>query len=676
MKKNQLKASCFLAISIFIYSAIGAQGWLLNGNAGITNTNFLGTTDGGNLIFKANNIERGRLTSSSGQWRFGSSNNFVKLDSSGKLTFSGNGDYLVGNNRYVFRSSGNSNLGLFFNSTSSQYEFRDSLASPAFTVNTITGAGSFKGSLRVGAYTLPTADGIDGQVLKTNGQGVLSFANESTGWSLTGNAGTSSALNFVGTTDLQNLAFRSNNVEVMRITTTERVGIGTTSPVAKLHINAPAGEDGFRVQIVGLTKFWVTDNGGVSVGALVQGPQDGLYVDSAIGISTFAPKAKLHIIHGNEATLTSGGSIMMGDSATTNIVMDDNEIQARNNSKISPLFLNPAGGRVQITTGTEANLALGGFFVMGDTASANLVMDNNEIQARSSNEKSTLFLNPADGLVSIGDDLDVNGDSLSLGSAEALTDAGNSEIGTNAHFIPIVDNSRQLGSSTHRWLDVWAVDGSINTSDARDKKNIRDLNYGLNDVMKLHPVKFNWKTGDNQNDKLVLIAQELQKVIPEVVRDYEFKTDEATGKNQKVASERMGVMYADLIPVLISAIQQQQKEIEELKALANQDHSVSNTTQQSINSMSVVLSNAGLEQNVPNPLKNITSIRYSIPAGAKNARLIITDVAGKTIKQIELTKAGAGVINVDASALYGGTYNYSLIIDEKIIDTKRMIISK
>src|SRR6185436_5595711 len=232
----------------------------------------------------------------------------------------------------------------------------------------------------------------------------------------------------------------------------------------------------------------------------------------------------------------------------------------RNNGVANALQLNPAGGKVQIQTGAEASLTSGGFLVIGDTASGNMAMDNNEIQARTNNTKATLFLNPADGLVSIGDDLDVNGDSISLGSAERLTDAGNNIIGSNSHFIPLTDNARGLGNSTNRWIDVWAVDGTINTSDARDKKNIRDLNYGLNDVMKLHPVKFNWKTGYDPNDKLGLIAQEIQKVIPEVVRDYEFKTNETTGKNERVASERLGVMYADLIPVLINAIQQQQKE--------------------------------------------------------------------------------------------------------------------
>jgi hypothetical protein len=67
---------------------------------------------------------------------------------------------------------------------------------------------------------------------------------------------------------------------------------------------------------------------------------------------------------------------------------------------------------------------------------------------------------------------------------------------------------------------AWSVDGSINTSDARDKKNIRDLDYGLKEVMQMHSVKFNWKNSEEKIDKVGLIAQELQKVIPEAVKDY------------------------------------------------------------------------------------------------------------------------------------------------------------
>jgi len=55
-------------------------------------------------------------------------------------------------------------------------------------------------------------------------------------WLLTGNAGTNPATNFLGTTDAQPLVIRTNNTERMRVTETGRVGIGTTAPSHKLHI--------------------------------------------------------------------------------------------------------------------------------------------------------------------------------------------------------------------------------------------------------------------------------------------------------------------------------------------------------------------------------------------------------------------------------------------------------
>jgi hypothetical protein len=56
------------------------------------------------------------------------------------------------------------------------------------------------------------------------------------GWGLTGNAGTNPATQFIGTTDAQPLAFKTNNVETMRILSDGKVGIGTNAPERKLHI--------------------------------------------------------------------------------------------------------------------------------------------------------------------------------------------------------------------------------------------------------------------------------------------------------------------------------------------------------------------------------------------------------------------------------------------------------
>ena len=57
-------------------------------------------------------------------------------------------------------------------------------------------------------------------------------------WNITGNAGTTAGTNFIGTTDGQALAFRTNNTEWMRMSTTGSVGLGLTSPSVKLHQDA------------------------------------------------------------------------------------------------------------------------------------------------------------------------------------------------------------------------------------------------------------------------------------------------------------------------------------------------------------------------------------------------------------------------------------------------------
>jgi hypothetical protein len=55
-------------------------------------------------------------------------------------------------------------------------------------------------------------------------------------WSLVGNSGTTAGTNFIGTTDLQDLAFKTNSVEGMRLTTSGYLGIGTTTPSSIFNI--------------------------------------------------------------------------------------------------------------------------------------------------------------------------------------------------------------------------------------------------------------------------------------------------------------------------------------------------------------------------------------------------------------------------------------------------------
>lgn len=152
-----------------------------------------------------------------------------------------------------------------------------------------------------------------------------------------------------------------------------------------------------------------------------------------------------------------------------------------------------------------------------------------------------------------------------IGSAEELSDGGSFLLHLDSSFAPATDANRSCGTSANRWSTVYASNGTINTSDVRDKENIYTLDYGLEDIMALRPVSFTWKDGPDRSKKLGLIAQDVQKVIEEVVEDKDWVMDEETGQQVSVEAERLGIYYADLVPVLIKAIQEQQKMIGQLE---------------------------------------------------------------------------------------------------------------
>ncbi|KAF2516241.1 hypothetical protein EYY60_01630, partial [Flavobacterium zhairuonense] len=79
-------------------------------------------------------------------------------------------------------------------------------------------------------------------ILKTKTSTLLNANN----WNILGNAGTSPANNFLGTTDNQDLAFRTNNTEKMRILANGNVGVGTTSPKNKFSVSGgPVSQDDY-----------------------------------------------------------------------------------------------------------------------------------------------------------------------------------------------------------------------------------------------------------------------------------------------------------------------------------------------------------------------------------------------------------------------------------------------
>jgi len=128
---------------------------------------------------------------------------------------------------------------------------------------------------------------------------------------------------------------------------------------------------------------------------------------------------------------------------------------------------------------------------------------------------------------------------------------------TSTNLIPWTDNFSTLGASSNRWTTIYASNGVINTSDQRLKSNIEELGYGLNSILQLQPVSFTWKDETNGKVRIGLIAQDVEKVISEVV-------DKGNDPAQT-----LGINYSELVPVLIKGMQEQQKQINELKELVS-----------------------------------------------------------------------------------------------------------
>lgn len=86
---------------------------------------------------------------------------------------------------------------------------------------------------------------------------------------------------------------------------------------------------------------------------------------------------------------------------------------------------------------------------------------------------------------------------------------------------------------------------------------------------------------------------------------------------------------------------------------------------------------SALEQNYPNPFNPVTNIRFQIE-GTGYVKLIVYDIQGREIMKFFDEKLNNGVYSVDFSGndLSSGIYFYSLIIDDKIIDTKKMVLIK
>ena len=82
-----------------------------------------------------------------------------------------------------------------------------------------------------------------------------------------------------------------------------------------------------------------------------------------------------------------------------------------------------------------------------------------------------------------------------------------------------------------------------------------------------------------------------------------------------------------------------------------------------------------LNRTCPIPFINTTKINYTLPQKFTTAQILITDKNGKTLRQESISGSGIGKITVDASTLVAGAYNYSLIVNGRVISSRQMVLT-
>jgi len=464
-----------------------------------------------------------------------------------------------------------------------------------------------------------------------------------------GNASVPAAGGEFGTKGDRVVIFETNNTERARMLNGNgRFGFGTNAPNTRVHINSDLtlfpGENPFRVQVNGASKLYVDNGGGVSVGSALIPPANGLFVSGSAGIGTPSPQTKLHVTGGSDAAPGGGGFITTGTLTSTNIALDDNEIMARNNGAVADFFINHNGGNVFLNDVGSGGLSIG-------TTTA----------------PPTKGLRVQGNIVGSGN-IDVTG-TVGFGSVETFSDGGSFTIQSNSDIVPDADNSNNLGTTARTWATVHA--GSyLNLTSAKALSTAENLKAGLPEIMKLRPVSYT----DGAVKKIGLVGTEVQSVLPEATSDQDLLSNE-DGVRSLTKTEKVALEYDALIPLLIKGMQEQQKMIVALQNRMAKLEAASSVAASGNDNVSAnnLHSGAALEQNQPNPFNQSTIIRYRFPQNA-SGQINIYDNNGKLLKSYKANESGQTTIN--AGALKSGVYNYTLLVNGKQVDTKKLVIAK
>ena len=215
-------------------------------------------------------------------------------------------------------------------------------------------------------------------------------------------------------------------------------------------------------------------------------------------------------------------------------------------------------------------------------------------------------------------------------------------------------------------------------------ENILPLEKVMTILKQLNAYSYYFKSdiGEDRQREFGVLAEEVETVLPSLV---------ITSDDNKF------INYDGFIPLLIEAVKEQQNEIEmlqkivsaqerdlielqtlrkEFKELQKIVYKLGGISEMNVEEQPLSPKKAVLLQNNPNPFSSNTEIVCNLPETTKQAAVYIYNLQGVELKSYPLSKAGLNAITIYGSELPAGIYLYSLVVDNVIADTKRMILTK
>lgn len=330
---------------------------------------------------------------------------------------------------------------------------------------------------------------------------------------------------------------------------TGNVGINVTNPISKLDIYSPDAP-GINVGTDNNTAIYATSSSSSS-SAFIENYSDG----SGLIVQNYSSSGQ------PTGVFSNGG--------------DASAIQSYNSSTSYPtIFGRNDGGGPAIYGETTSNWEAAGHFKnnTGEVAvfAEGRIVSNTSIEAYSSNGPVGYFENGSGGTaLVVSGNVGINTST----PTEALAVSGNAIIDQNLFVqgsVQVYDaivphfSGNNIGTPSHSFGTIYV--GTVDmSSDSTLKKDIKNLDYGLDEVMKMRPVSYFFKDKNIRGKKLGFIAQEMQPLVSEVVHDKVYEKDKDGNEIEKKA-DHLSMSYTELIPVLTKAIQEQQAIINDLKS--------------------------------------------------------------------------------------------------------------